>query len=102
MDNLVIALIAHDGKKPKMGAFTHRNKRKLSRNQLTARSPTGRISRLVAAFDAWLHQHIEALRDRRWRAYSGKRSPGWLVGSMAGILVASLAVRQRLAVCLSV
>lgn len=41
--NTVIALIAHDGKKPEMVAFANRNKRKLSRYQLIATSTTGKM-----------------------------------------------------------
>jgi methylglyoxal synthase len=43
MDSVVIALIAHDGKKPEMVAFAHRNKRKLARYQLIATSTTGKM-----------------------------------------------------------
>ena len=43
MDNVAIALIAHDGKKPEVVAFAHRNKRKLSRFHLVATSTTGKM-----------------------------------------------------------
>jgi len=43
MADTVIALIAHDGKKPEMVAFAHRNKRKLSRYHLVSTSTTGKM-----------------------------------------------------------
>ncbi len=43
MDDATIAMIAHDGKKPEMVAFAHRNKRKLSRFRLVATSTTGKM-----------------------------------------------------------
>ncbi len=43
MQSTVIALIAHDGKKPEMVAFAQRNKRKLSRFSLVATSSTGKL-----------------------------------------------------------
>jgi methylglyoxal synthase len=42
-ETTVIALIAHDGKKPEMVAFANRNKRKLGRYHLIATSTTGKL-----------------------------------------------------------
>jgi len=43
MGNLVMAMIAHDGKKPEMVAFAHRNRRKLGRYRLVATGTTGKM-----------------------------------------------------------
>ena len=42
-ESVVIALIAHDGKKPEMVAFAHHNRRKLSRYHMIATSTTGKL-----------------------------------------------------------
>jgi len=54
MDNKVIALIAHDGKKAAMVAFAQRNKRKLGRYRLVATSTTGKMLQEQLGFEVEL------------------------------------------------